>query len=310
CTYGNYVETQFGKEAVAGAIEVFDYNGKRYLTDYPENDINMYAAVDAANDAGCTMYVSAHVDWSDAPSGIMPLYCSDRGYNLGLSIWNAAHPSTPKREIKYQDDYEVTGTKMTAVIYEIGGIKADLDYLLANARLIGRYAAYGMMDYAGEPYTRLPDDYKPVPTPAPQPTNPYGFTSTYSSNYYLSYGDGPDPNIGQMQRDANFCGYRDENGNLLIVDNLFGSNCAYVTQCIERFHGLNVDSGEFGHDCDIALMCEVAQIQEALNRQGYNLTVDGVVGDATEAALADFQAKNGIAVDKCCGDATRAALGI
>ncbi|MCB6572068.1 peptidoglycan-binding protein, partial [Eubacterium limosum] len=149
-----------------------------------------------------------------------------------------------------------------------------------------------------------------TPTPDPQPSNdnPYGFTSIFSSSYYLSYGDGPDENIRQFQRDCNFCGYWGETGPLT-EDALYGSESQYACECIQRFHGLVVD-GEYGIKTDIALMTEIAQIQETLKRQGYDIAIDGGAGPISIAALKDFQTKNGLEADGICGDLTRAALGI
>lgn len=53
-----------------------------------------------------------------------------------------------------------------------------------------------------------------------------------------------------------------------------------------------------------------AQIQQGLNKFGYNLTVDGVWGTKSSNALADFQRNHGLTVDRLVGPKTRAALGI
>jgi peptidoglycan hydrolase-like protein with peptidoglycan-binding domain len=45
-------------------------------------------------------------------------------------------------------------------------------------------------------------------------------------------------------------------------------------------------------------------IQAALNRHGYGLAVDGVWGPKSKAALADFQSRNGLTVDRLVGPAT------
>lgn len=309
CSYGDYTEVQFATEAVKGCLEALNYNGKRYLTDYPDNRINMIKSVEASNNAGCSHYVSFHVDFSGAPSGIMPLYVSTSGLNLSQSIWNKAHSSTPKREIKYQDDYEVTATDATAVIFEIGSIKADLEYLKANAKLIGRYAAYGIMSYAGESYNVMPDDYIPPEggNSGDSVTNPYNFTSVFNDNYYLSYGDeGED--VLQFQRDCRFLGYWGENGPLEL-DSKYGSECKYACECVQRFHGILVD-GKYGRISDIRLMTEIADIQKALNKFGYNIKVDGAAGEETLNAFADFQLKNGLTVDRICGSESRKKLGI
>ena len=53
---------------------------------------------------------------------------------------------------------------------------------------------------------------------------------------------------------------------------------------------------------------DVKEIQEALNRHGYCLAVDGIVGQRTEAAIVHFQRRMGLVPDGIVGPKTRAAL--
>lgn len=64
------------------------------------------------------------------------------------------------------------------------------------------------------------------------------------------------------------------------------------------------DSDSIGRDED------VAEIQAALVRAGFNVSVDGILGSRTEAAIREFQAQAGLSVDGIAGPNTRAALGI
>ncbi|MEG2898499.1 MAG: peptidoglycan-binding protein [Eubacterium sp.] len=316
CTNGDYTEADLMFNIIGKTVAILRAHGVSVYSDWDTgNDSNITYCVQDANDLDVDIYISGHCDFTgNTVGGLFPVLLTEAGKAIYDHVAAAAEQYSPLKPRKagggnyiiWRDDMEVEKTNMPACILEHGSIGCDLDLLVNRADDIALADAVGILNYFGISY----NGNTHTPSPAPEPSNPYGFTSAYNSSYYLSYGDGPDPNIGQMQRDANFCGYRDENGNKLDVDDLFGSNCVYITQCIERFHGLVVDSGYFGPDCDIELMCEVASIQEALNKHGYNLTVDGVVGDATEAALADFQAKNGLEVDISCGDATRALLGI
>lgn len=52
----------------------------------------------------------------------------------------------------------------------------------------------------------------------------------------------------------------------------------------------------------------VVELQQALVDQGYELDVDGDFGDATDAALREFQADNELDVDGIAGPETWAAL--
>ncbi len=54
----------------------------------------------------------------------------------------------------------------------------------------------------------------------------------------------------------------------------------------------------------------IKDIQRALNRFGFNLAVDGIMGSRTETALREFQESKGLTVDGICGPKTRQALGL
>ena len=306
CTYNGITEAELAKGIVGYAIPVLRAHGADVHTDYPENDMNITTCVEYANVHNVDTYVSIHCDFSGAPSGTLPIVHpnSSRGYMLAQCMNSNVTRlvGIGTRGILKRDDWEVSGTDMPACIFEVGSIRADLARI-QNAKVYGQAIAYGILDYFGIAH----DQSTPVqPSQPSQPSKQ--FVSIYDGIYYLSYGDGPDPNIGQFQRDCILCGYWGSSGPL-VVDNLYGSECEYACMCIQRFHGLTVD-GKFGHDTDIALMKEVASIQEALNKYGYNLVVDGVAGDATVKALKDFQKRNGLSVDGICGDKTRALLGI
>ena len=49
-------------------------------------------------------------------------------------------------------------------------------------------------------------------------------------------------------------------------------------------------------------------LQYELNRYGYKLIVDGIIGDKSILALVDFQTKHGLEPDGICGPKTRAVL--
>ena len=53
---------------------------------------------------------------------------------------------------------------------------------------------------------------------------------------------------------------------------------------------------------------EVSSLQQMLNNYGYGLAVDGSYGPLTQAAVRDYQAKNGLSVDGIVGVNTWGAL--
>lgn len=54
---------------------------------------------------------------------------------------------------------------------------------------------------------------------------------------------------------------------------------------------------------------EVKTLQSALNKNGYNLTIDGVFGKNTETAVKDYQKKNNLSIDGVVGAKTWTMLG-
>lgn len=53
---------------------------------------------------------------------------------------------------------------------------------------------------------------------------------------------------------------------------------------------------------------DVRWLQVELNRYGYKLIVDGIIGQKTHAALIDFQARHNLVADGICGVLTRTVL--
>ena len=53
---------------------------------------------------------------------------------------------------------------------------------------------------------------------------------------------------------------------------------------------------------------DVTELQKLLNQNGYNLSTDGIYGAKTQAAVKDYQSKNGLAVDGIVGNNTWGAL--
>src|SRR5690242_8828316 len=55
---------------------------------------------------------------------------------------------------------------------------------------------------------------------------------------------------------------------------------------------------------------KVTLLQRALNRNGFNLIVDGDFTDATDMAVRQFQEENGLEVNGLAGEDTLRALGL
>ena len=52
----------------------------------------------------------------------------------------------------------------------------------------------------------------------------------------------------------------------------------------------------------------VSELQKLLNQNGYSLDADGIFGEKTQAAVRDYQSKNGLAVDGIVGSNTWSSL--
>lgn len=87
------------------------------------------------------------------------------------------------------------------------------------------------------------------------------------------------------------------------IDGIEGNGTKTAYKNFQRDNGLVAD-GIYGTQTEGKLLLCVKDMQTLLNKYGYNLSVDGIVGNATISAIKDFQSKNGLAVDGICGNAT------
>lgn len=110
--------------------------------------------------------------------------------------------------------------------------------------------------------------------------------------------------VGQLQRDLNFCAY--DAGD---VDGDFGGQTKSAVIALQSYHGLDQD-GIYGDLSDNALMSEIKEIQQILVNNGYNISVDGAVGDETINATTAYQSKNGLVADGIVGAQTLDKLGL
>jgi len=315
CTDGNYTEANLMYSIVGAAVPILRAAGVKVLTDWDtKNDRNMTYTVRDANAAGVDAYMSLHCDYNQAPTGTYPLYYS--GSASGLKLANAVNASvmsvmgmstrgvTPKTDL-----YELSATDAPSCIFETGSIRADISKLL-DFNTYGKAIAYGIMDYFGVSHDgAIKSTAAAAATTTTKAATTTTSSSVYSSSYYLSYGDGPDENIRQFQRDCNILGYQGAGGKLA-EDAMYGSECKTACGKIQKFHGLAIDY-EYGHDTDVATKAEVRALQTALKNNGYGyLVVDGLTGPKTKAALGDYQLNHGLTVDYIAGPKTLAKLGL
>ncbi len=302
CTWNGYTEAEIAKEVVAGILEVFQANGKTFVTDYPENAANIINCVDIANANNCSHYLSVHLDWDQAPSGILPIIYPGSGEGLVMAEAVRASmklriPGLNDRGNLQRDDYEVRSTNMPALIMEIGSIKADNALIVNNTRLFGHSIAYGLMDAAGEPYNVLTDSGSvPVsPPPAVAPVNPQADVSTVSSS-------GFNWETENIQYFLNICNYGAPD-----IDGIWGSETEQCLKNAQSAYGIEAD-GIWGPITQANVECQVRGYQTRLNELGFTCDIDGIAGPGTYQAVKNFQAANGLEVDGIVGQNTFGAL--
>lgn len=91
------------------------------------------------------------------------------------------------------------------------------------------------------------------------------------------------------------------------IDGKVGSKTTSAVKSYQKFKGLTQD-GIYGSKTDSALVTDIKNLQNLLNKQGANLTVDGIIGSATISAIKSFQSKKGLKVDGIAGADTIKAL--
>lgn len=84
------------------------------------------------------------------------------------------------------------------------------------------------------------------------------------------------------------------------IDGIEGTGTKTAYTNFQRDNGLVVD-GIYGQNTNNKLMLVIKDLQSQLNKFGYGLAIDGIVGNATLNAIKDFQSKNGLSVDGIAG---------
>lgn len=91
------------------------------------------------------------------------------------------------------------------------------------------------------------------------------------------------------------------------IDGKNGPKTKSGVESYQKFKGLKVD-GIYGPDTDKALVNDVKELQQLLNKHGFNLAVDGIIGNDTINAIKSIQSKKGLKVDGIAGADTIKAL--
>lgn len=84
------------------------------------------------------------------------------------------------------------------------------------------------------------------------------------------------------------------------VDGIVGPLTKKAYREFQKFVGITVD-GIYGVNTNAKLVQVIKDLQSKLNSKGYNLAVDGIVGNNTLNAIRSFQRNNGLVVDGIAG---------
>lgn len=297
CTYGGYQEAQLAKEVVAGILEVFNANGVPHITDYPDNGKNIIRCVEWANAEGVDAYISIHLDYDKAPSGIYPIYLSNEGLAMAEAIRASMKlriPGLKDRGNLCRADHEVNATNMPAVIMEIGSIKNDLDLIRNNTKLFGHSIAYGLLDWAKIPYTPIGETGS-TPVQAPVAVAPPEHENTITNS---GFNWGTD----NVQYFLNVCNY-----GAPAIDNDWGAETTACLKLAQHAYGITED-GLWGPTTQSYAEKQIMRYQTKLASLGIGVECDGVAGPGTFAAVKEFQRQKGLEIDGIIGVNTYSAL--
>lgn len=109
-------------------------------------------------------------------------------------------------------------------------------------------------------------------------------------------------NVAIIQNNLKMLGYYPQ-----AIDCIYGENTKAAVKKFQESNGLEVD-GIVGDYTWSSLISKIKDIQSALNKNGFNLILDGISGINTYRCLLRFQEDNNLTVDGIVGLETREAL--
>lgn len=152
CAYNGYTEAGLMLKITKETVRHLRASGIKVLTDADaDNNRNMKSCVSWANANKARFYMSLHCDYKLASAGVAPLYVSKKGKSMATKIGKKTAKLIGmkwKGAFKRTDLYELNATKMPAVIFEAGAIRADLKYL-KDYKAYGKALAEAICKYFG-----------------------------------------------------------------------------------------------------------------------------------------------------------------
>lgn len=239
----------------------------------------------------------------------------------GVGAWTAMHAGTAfeaweKAKGKHPGDMNPPagvpvylgkrpGSDAGDIVISLGNGRVRVTEAPGKGNVVGDCTIEERMKQTGRPYLGWSEcifdqaiSFTPVAAPSGgQPTGPKPSAETLA-----------------VQKKLNTLGYK------LTEDGIKGPKTIAAIKHFQTRYGLEVD-GIWGPRTERKYQSIKAQphtqpkltyalIQRGLNKFGYKLAVDNIWGKKSSNALADFQRKHGLTVDRIVGPKTRAALGI
>ena len=123
-----------------------------------DNDLNLEDTLDFLDEhREIKAFVNVHCDWEGADSGTMPLYKTEEQRQLAEALNDGVHEyvNIPDLGLTLREDMKTLNNERVhcpAVLFETGGIRADLETLALDYDNYGKGLAAGMCRFLDVPF--------------------------------------------------------------------------------------------------------------------------------------------------------------
>lgn len=123
-----------------------------------DNNLNLEDTLDFLDEhREIAAFINIHCDWEGAASGTMPLYKTDEQKELAEALNEGVHEyvDIPDLGLTYREDMKTLNNERVhcpAVLFETGGIRADLETLVLDYDNYGKGLAAGMCKFLDVPF--------------------------------------------------------------------------------------------------------------------------------------------------------------
>lgn len=151
CTYKGMQEAKLMLPITKSFVRYMRRSGVYVYTDADkDNNLNLIKCVRKANKKRISAYISIHCDWSNAPSGTLPLYGSSDDKKLAKALNKGVHKTVKIKHRRLQRNpnlRELYKTKAVSCIFETGSISQDYKIFRKHYKAYGKGLAIGLCKY-------------------------------------------------------------------------------------------------------------------------------------------------------------------